>query len=187
MIREREIEEAVASIIVAIGEDPQREGLRDTPQRVARMYADLFAGVADDPADALTTVFEEEDLRDPVVLREVSFFSVCEHHLLPFFGQVHMGYIPSGRVAGASKLIRALEVVARRPQLQERMTAQLADAINTALSPDGVVVVIEAEHLCMVMRGVKNLRSRVLSTATRGSFVGGSLDREGLLALVQGR
>jgi len=186
VIRKKEIEEAVVSILNAIGEDPGREGLKDTPQRVARMYSELFAGIADDPVKALTTVFEEVDFRDPVMLRNVSFFSVCEHHMLPFFGHVHMGYLPSGRVAGASKLIRALEVLAARPQLQERMTAELADAINNALNPDGVVVVVEAEHLCMVMRGVKKIGSTIVSMAARGSFVGGSLSKEDLSSLVKG-
>ena len=187
MVLEGDIEKAVSSILEAIGEDPQRQGLRDTPQRVARMYGELFADVGVDPIEALTTVFEEESSGDPVIVREVPFFSVCEHHLLPFFGHAHMGYIPEGKIAGVSKLVRALEVVGHRPQLQERMAAQMADAIHTVLRPDGVVVVIEAEHLCMTMRGVKKGGSLILTAATRGPFARASVSREGLLALVQGK
>ncbi len=188
MVQESDIEKAVVSILGAIGEDPQRQGLRDTPQRVARMYAELFSGVGVDPVQAITTVFEEEDSRgDPVIVREVPFFSVCEHHLLPFFGQAHIGYIPEGKIAGASKLVRALEVVGHRPQMQERMTAQMADAIQSALKPDGVAVVIEAEHLCLAMRGVKKSGSLILTAATRGPFAHSSVSSEALLALVQGK
>ena len=171
MLDGRSIQSAVAAILEAVGEDPAREGLRDTPRRVASMYAELFSGIGVDPRSALNTVFEEEEPNDAVVIvREVPFFSMCEHHLLPFFGQAHMGYIPDGKIAGASKLARALEVVARRPQLQERMTNQLTDAIHDVLSPDGVGVVIEAEHLCMAMRGVRKEGSIIVTSATRGSF-----------------
>ena len=131
-----------------------REGLKGTSQRVARMYGELFSGVGVDPRSALDAVFEEDGQRgEAVIIRDVDFFSTCEHHLLPFFGRVHIGYIPDGKIAGVSKLVRALEVVSRRLQVQERMTNQLADAIYDVLQPDGAAVVVEAQHLCMSMRG----------------------------------
>lgn len=179
---EERIRSSVASILEAVGEDPLREGLKNTPRRVARMYGELFAGMGVDPASSLDTIFDEEGHEgDIVVLRNVPFFSMCEHHLLPFFGEAHMGYVQDGRVVGASKLARALEVVARRPQLQERMTGQLADAIHEVLNPNGTAVVIEAEHLCMSMRGVKKDRSRIVTTATRGRFDRGGVTRAELL------
>ena len=166
-----------------MGDDPLREGLKGTPQRVARMYLELFSGIAVDPRSVIDTLFEEEHPEEIVILREVPFFSMCEHHLLPFFGQAHMGYIPDGRIAGASKLARALDVVARRPQLQERMTSQLAEAIHDVLRPDGVAVVIEAEHLCMSMRGVKKKGSHIVTSATRGLFEKHGISRSKLLTL----
>ena len=188
MVEEQRIESAVAAILQAIGDDPQREGLKDTPQRVARMYAELFSGIGADPRCAVDTIFEEEGTGgNAVIVRDVPFFSMCEHHLLPFFGQAHMGYIPDGKIAGVSKLARALEAVARRPQLQERMTGQLADVIYDVLRPNGAVVVIEAEHLCMSMRGVKKGGSLIVTSATRGTFGKGGISREELLALLRGR
>lgn len=148
------------------------------------MHRELFAGLGLDPVDAIDTVFEAEH-RDPVVLRNISFYSVCEHHLLPFFGLAHLAYIPNGRIAGLSKLARALEVTARRPQVQERLTSQWADAVFAALNPDGVAVEVEAEHLCMSMRGVQKPGSRLYTTALRGPFQGGVLDQAGLLALLR--
>ena len=186
MAEEERIRSAVLTILQAIGEDPKREGLRDTPRRVASMYTELFLGIGVNPASALDTIFEEEEHQDDlVILRDVRFFSMCEHHLLPFFGQAHIGYIPRGRIAGASKLARALEVVARQPQLQERMTSQLADAIYEALTPDGVAVVIEAEHLCMSMRGVNKHGSIIVTSATRGAFNHDGLSKSELLGLLQ--
>ena len=188
MVDEERIRSAVAAIVEAIGDDRSREGLRDTPQRVARMYAELFSGVGVDPRSALDTTFEEEDhYEDAVIVRDVPFFSMCEHHLLPFSGQAHMGYVPDGKIAGASKLARALEVVARRPQLQERMTGQIADAIHDVLKPRGVSVIIEAEHLCMSMRGVKKEGSLVVTSATRGLFDKDGISRDEFLALLQRR
>ena len=185
MIEEQRIHSAVAAILEALGDDPQREGLIETPGRVARMYAELFAGIGVDPVSALDTVFQEETLDEgAVIVRDVPFFSMCEHHLLPFFGRAHMGYIPNGKIAGASKLARALEVVAHRPQLQERMTTQLVDAIHQALSPDGSAVVLEAEHLCMSMRGVKKAGSLIVSSATRGQFNGSGMSKAELLGML---
>lgn len=186
VIHQQHIEQAVSAILEAIGEDPRREGLQATPQRVARMYAELFSGIGLDPVEAIDTVFEETS-QDPIILRDVSFYSVCEHHLLPFFGLAHMAYIPNGKIAGLSKLARALEVVARRPQVQERLTQQLAEAIFTALNPKGLVVEVEAEHLCMSMRGVKKPGSRIITTAVRGRFEDCDLDREAFLALFRRR
>lgn len=178
------VREAVASLLEAIGEDTGREGLRETPRRVAEMYAYLFSGVGLDPKDAIDAIFEA-DHSDPVVLRDVPFHSFCEHHLLPFFGKAQLGYIPNGKIAGLSKLARTLDLASRRLQVQERMTGQVADAIFNALSPRGVVVELEAEHLCMSMRGVENPGSRVVTTAIRGEFDGTPLDAQGLLAIMR--
>ena len=188
MVEGPSIQSAVAAILEAIGEDPSREGLRDTPRRVACMYAELFSGIGVDPRSALDTIFEEDGRNEGVViLRDVPFFSMCEHHLLPFFGRAHMGYIPDSKIAGASKLVRALEVVARQPQLQERMTNQLSDAIHDVLRPDGVGVVIEAEHLCMSMRGVKSGGSLIVTSSTRGAFNRRGICRAEFLDLLRGR
>ena len=180
------IEQSINAILEAIGEDPTREGLQETPERVARMYQELFSGVGQDPQDAIDTVFESES-EDPVVLGNVPFYSMCEHHLLPFYGQAHLAYIPNGKIAGLRKLARALEVASRRLQVQERLTGQVADAIFSALNPHGVVVEFEAEHFCMSMRGVQKPGSRVVTTAIRGRFQSRAIDREGLLALLRRR
>ena len=158
--------------------------MRETPERVARMYQSLFSGVGLDPGTAIDAIFDA-DSHDPVVLGNVPFYSVCEHHLLPFFGLAHLAYIPNGKIAGLSKLARALEVASRRLQVQERLTSQVADAIFSALNPDGVAVELEAEHLCMSMRGVQKPGSRVVTVAVRGRFETGALGREGLLALLR--
>lgn len=184
VIQLKRIESAIDDILQAIGEDPSREGLRDTPKRVASMYAELFSGIGLDPAEAIDAVFEEEH-QDPVVLRNVKFYSVCEHHLLPFFGQAHLAYIPSGRVAGISKLARSLELAAHRPQVQERLTRQWADAVFATLSPQGLVAQIEAEHLCMSMRGVQKPGSQVITAAVRGAFTGSGFNSESLLSLLR--
>ncbi len=186
MVDREAIEEAVASIIVAIGDDPSREGLVDTPARVARMYADFFSGLTMDPAEFLATGFEEGH-REMVILRDIPFFSMCEHHLLPFYGKAHVGYIPRGRVVGASKLARALDALARRPQMQERLTSELADAIFSTLSPEGVGTVLSAEHMCISMRGVEKLGASFVTSAIRGSFRTRSETRSEFLSLVQGR
>jgi GTP cyclohydrolase I len=182
------IETAVLSIIKAIGEDPRREGLQDTPKRIAEMYAEVFSGLYMDATAELTTGFEVGH-REMVILRDVPFYSMCEHHLLPFYGVVHIGYIPNkeGRVVGVSKLARVVEIFAKRPQLQERLTSQIADAILEALQPDGVAVVVQAEHLCMTMRGIKKPGSNVLTSATRGIFRTRAATRAEFLSLVQGK
>ncbi len=188
MINQAEIKKAITSIIKAIGEDPGREGLVDTPRRVAEMYAELFQGLNVDPKTELTVGFEEGH-REMVILKDIPFYSMCEHHLLPFFGVAHIGYIPNttGRVVGASKLARVVEIVARRPQLQERMTSQIADAIVGGLNPEGVGVVIQAEHLCIMMRGIEKPGSRVITSAVRGSFYRKSNTRAEFFSLIQNK
>ncbi len=177
---------AVRELIAAIGEDPDRPGLADTPQRIARMYQELFAGVHFDPRQILRESLEEAH-NEMVIVRDIPFYSLCEHHLLPFYGVAHVGYVPSGRVVGISKLARVVEAFAKRPQVQERLTTQVAECIQECLQPNGVAVVIEAEHLCMTMRGVKKPGSRVVTSAVRGSFRRRAVTRAEFLSLVQGR
>jgi GTP cyclohydrolase I len=182
------IETAVLSIIEAIGDDPRREGLQGTPQRIAEMYAEIFSGLDMDARAELTVGFEVGH-REMVILKDIPFHSMCEHHLLPFYGVVHVGYIPNkeGRVVGVSKLARVVEIFAKRPQLQERMTSQIADAILEAVQPDGVAVIIQAEHLCMTMRGIKKPGSNVITSATRGLFRTRAATRAEFLSLVQSK
>ncbi|TET39861.1 MAG: GTP cyclohydrolase I FolE [Dehalococcoidia bacterium] len=186
MVDQRKIEEAVLSIIEAIGEDPKRQGLVGTPRRIAEMYAELFMGIDLDPKGELTVSFEEGH-HEMVILRDIPFYSMCEHHLLPFYGVVHIGYIPKGSVVGASKLARVVEILSKRPQLQERLTTQIAETIVEALQPDGVAVVIQAEHMCMTIRGVKKPGSNVITSATRGLFRAKAATRSEFMSLVQGR
>ena len=164
-----QLKSAVATIIEGIGEDAHREGLRDTPDRVARMYGEVFAGLRQDPVDVLQTGFEE-GYDEMVVARDITFFSMCEHHLLPFFGTIHIGYVPTGRIVGISKLARVADILARRPQVQERLTAQIANAVVEGLQPMGAGVVVEAEHLCMMMRGVRKPGSKIVTSVNRGVF-----------------
>ena len=180
------IKAAVAEIFAAIGEDPSRDGLLDTPRRIADMYAEIFGGLAIDPTEYLKVGFEVAH-DEMVILRNIPFYSMCEHHFLPFHGEAHVGYMPEGRVVGISKLARVVEGYARRPQIQEQLTSQVAEAIMTTLSPDGVAVVIEAEHLCMTMRGVKKPGSRMVTSAMRGQFKRSSVTRGEFLSLVHGR
>ena len=188
MIDEAKIRDAVTAIIKAIGEDPEREGLAGTPNRVAEMYSELFMGLGRDPKEELSVSFEEGH-REMVILRDIPFYSMCEHHLLPFYGVAHVGYIPNskGRVVGASKLARVVEIVAKRPQIQERMTSQIADAIVDGIKPDGVVVVIQAEHLCMIMRGIKKPGSAIVTSALRGIFKSKPETRSEFFTLLQGK
>jgi len=179
------IEKAVRAIIEAIGENPDRPGLAQTPQRIARLYAEMFSGLQEDPLAVLSPTFPEAH-EEMVILRHIPFYSMCEHHFLPFFGHAHVGYVPRGRVVGASKLARVVDVLARRPQLQERLTSQVADAIMEALKPHGVAVVIEAEHLCMAMRGIKRPGSVLVTSAVRGVFRQRGITRSEFLALVKG-
>ena len=185
-VDQERIERAVHEIISAIGENPDREGLQETPRRMAEMYGELFSGVDCDPKDVLAKSFEESH-KEMVVLKDVPFYSLCEHHFLPFHGRAHVGYVPDGRVVGVSKLARAIDITARRPQLQERLTSQIADAIMDGLAPDGVAVVIEAEHLCMTMRGVQKAGAVMITSAMRGGFRRRGVTRSEFLALVRGR
>ncbi len=188
MFDEAKIMTAVTSIIKAIGEDPNREGLVDTPKRVAEMYAELFIGLNVNPKEELAIGYEEGH-REMVIVRDIPFYSMCEHHLLPFYGTVHIGYIPdvTGRVVGISKLARVVDIIARRPQIQERMTTEIADAIMDGLKPSGVAVVIQAEHLCMIMRGVKKPGSSIITSAIRGVFRSKPESRAEFFSLLQGK
>jgi len=188
MFDESRIKSAVTDIIEAIGENPGREGIKDTPARVAEMYAELFMGVGKDPKDDLDVGFELGH-REMVVLKDIPFYSMCEHHLLPFYGVAHVGYIPNeeGRIVGISKIARVVETIARRPQVQERMTTEIADAIYTGLKASGVGVVIQAEHMCMIMRGIKKPGSNVITSALRGSFRSKAASRAEFFSLVQGK
>lgn len=165
------IKRAVRDILEAIGEDPNREGLLDTPDRVARMYEEIYSGIHQDPREHLKVIFQDEKHEELVLVRDVSFYSCCEHHLVPFFGKAHIAYLPKdGRLTGLSKLDRVIESLAKRPQLQERITKSAADIIMEELNPYGVIVVVEAEHMCMTMRGVKKPGSKTITSAVRGIF-----------------
>lgn len=163
-------EEAIRKILLLIGEDPYREGLANTPARVVRSWAELYAGYAQDPAEILSTVFEDGACDEMVILRDIPFQSMCEHHMLPFIGIAHVGYIPNGRVVGLSKLARLVECYAKRLQIQEKMTAQIADAVEGHLKPYGTAVVIKAHHQCMSCRGVKKTGTTMITSAMRGVF-----------------
>lgn len=176
------IERAVREILIAIGEDPDREGLVETPARVARMYAELFAGLNQDPAKHLQKFFTEK-YNSMVIVRDIVFHSMCEHHLLPFTGKAHIGYIPNGRVVGLSKLARVVETVARRPQLQERMTETIADLLKNELGAEGVGVIVEATHSCMTLRGVKKPGAYCMTSAMKGSFLSNAKTRAEFLKL----
>jgi GTP cyclohydrolase IA len=179
---------AVRELLLAVGEDPDRPGLRETPGRVARAYAETFAGMWQDPSEILATTFAE-DHDELVLVKDIPMYSTCEHHLVPFHGVAHVGYIPGedGRVTGLSKLARLVEVYARRPQVQERMTSQIADAVDDVLKPRGVLVVIEAEHLCMAMRGIRKPGSSTVTSAVRGMFRDSPATRSEAMSLVLGR
>jgi GTP cyclohydrolase IA len=181
-------EAAVRELLIAIGEDPDREGLVETPARVARAYGEFFAGLSLDAAQVLSKTFEI-DHDEMILLRDIEVYSMCEHHLVPFHGVAHVGYIPGadGRVTGLSKLARLVEVYARRPQVQERMTRQIADALFEVLKPQGVIVVIEAEHLCMAMRGIRKPGATTVTSAVRGIFRDNAATRSEAMGLILGR
>ena len=179
------IEKAVRDILSAIGEDTERSGIKNTPKRVAEMYAELFSGIKENPADHLTT-FKQGEHEEMVMVKDIPFYSICEHHLIPFIGKAHVVYIPKkGRVTGLSKLVRVVEGFAKRPQVQENLTSQIADTIMQKLNPHGVLVVIEAEHLCMSMRGVKKPGSRTVTSAVRGVFRTNPTTRAEALSLIR--
>lgn len=180
------IEKAVKEIIEALGEDPLREGLVDTPERVARFYEEVFEGIETDPGDVLDAFFGDEHYQEIVMVREIPFYSMCEHHFVPFHGFAHVAYMPQGRVTGLSKLARLVEGYARRPQMQERLTAQVADCLNDRLEPLGVLVVIDAEHLCMSMRGVRKPGARTVTSAVRGIMESNPATRSEAMSLLFG-
>jgi GTP cyclohydrolase I len=185
-IDQERIAAAVREIIAAVGEDADREGLEDTPRRIAKLYAEMFSGLSEDPRDVLSKTFEESH-KEMVILKDIPFYSLCEHHFLPFHGRAHVGYVPEGRIVGVSKLARTVDILARRPQMQERLTGQIADAIMEGLRPDGVAVVIEAEHLCLTMRGAQKPGAVMVTSAIRGGFRRRGVTRSEFLSLVQGR
>jgi GTP cyclohydrolase I len=182
------IEKAVREILEAVGEDPDRDGLADTPARVARMYEEIFGGLREDPASYLKVTFEAEH-DEMVLVRDIPMFSACEHHLLPWIGKAHVAYIPNddGRVTGLSKLARLVDAYAKRPQVQERLTSQIADTLDQVLSPKGCMVVIEAEHLCMTMRGIRKPGSSTVTSAVRGIFRRSQATRDEAMRFIQGR
>ena len=184
MFDKDKIKKAVELIIEAIGEDKNREGLKETPERIADMYEEIFKGLYENPREHLKNGFVEEKHHEMVILRNISFFSMCEHHFLPFFGKAHIGYIPGKKLVGISKIARVVDIVARKPQLQERMTSEIADIIFEEVNPLGVGVVIEAEHLCMVMRGVKKMGSLIVTSAIRGGFEKYASTRSEFLMLI---
>lgn len=177
------IEKAVREILAAVGENPDREGLKETPARVARMYAELFGGLHVDPSRHLKKVFTEQ-YDEMVLIRDISFNSMCEHHLLPFIGVAHVGYLPRGKVVGLSKLARIVEEVSKRPQVQERMTHQIADLMHEELDPKGVVVVLEAEHSCMTIRGIRKPGAVTITSAVRGLFKTNESSRAEAMSLI---
>ncbi|MTI81009.1 MAG: GTP cyclohydrolase I FolE [Firmicutes bacterium] len=178
------IQKAVHMILEAVGEDPNREGLQETPERVARMYGEFFSGLHEDPLQHLNKIFSEEH-EEMVLVRDIPMYSMCEHHLIPFFGRTHVAYIPrNGNVTGLSKLARLVEGFARRPQLQERLTSQIANGIMTKLNPYGVVVVVEAEHMCMTMRGVRKPGAETVTSAVRGIFEKNQASRAEAFSLI---
>jgi len=181
----KKIEKGVRLLLEGMGEDPERPGLRRTPQRVASMFEEIFSGLGEEPGDLLKSI-EGESHDEMVMLKNIPFYSVCEHHLLPFFGRAHIAYIPEGgRIVGIGELARALEVLAKRPQVQERLTAQLADMIMERLRPKGAMVIIDAEHLCLSMRGIKKPGSKTVTSAVRGIFRSKQTTREEMLELLK--
>ncbi len=183
----KKIEKAVKEILAAIGENPNREGLKDTPRRVAEMYEEVFSGIKTDASKEIT-IFKQGDHEELVMVKDIPFYSMCEHHLVPFAGKAHIAYIPKkGKITGLSKLVKAVEIYAKRPQVQERLTSQIADLLMKKLSPHGVLVIIEAEHLCMSMRGVKKPGAIATTSAVRGSFRKNQSTRMEALSLLRGK
>ncbi len=179
------IKRAVSEIIAAIGEDESREGLVETPRRIAEAYGEILGGLEQDPLEILGVTFDTGGHQEMVLLKDIPFYSMCEHHFLPFHGVAHVGYVPRERLAGVSKIARVVETLARRPQMQERLTSEIADTLMKGLQPHGVAVVLEAEHLCMTMRGIKKPGSRLVTSATRGVFRANASTRAEFFSLVR--
>ncbi len=186
MFDRKKIEKGVRLILEGIGENPEREGVKDTPSRIARMCEEIFRGMLP-PEEDLLKCIEGETHDEMVLIKDIPFYSVCEHHLLPFFGHAHIAYIPDGRIVGLSELPKALDYLAKRPQVQERLTSQLANLLMEKLKPKGCMVVIEAEHLCMSMRGIKKPGSKTITSAVRGIFRKSQTTRQEALELIEGR
>ena len=186
MVDQAAIQAAMREILVAVGEDPDREGLIETPARVGRMYAEVFSGLQSDPCEELHKVFAADDHKEMVLVRDISFYSMCEHHFLPFHGVAHVAYLPDGKVTGLSKLARLVDGFARRPQMQERLTTQVCEALMEALEPRGALVVVEAAHMCMEMRGVKKPGAMTQTSAVRGLFETSAATRAEAFALITG-
>ncbi len=182
-VNQEKIAAGVRMILEAIGEDPDREGLHNTAQRIARMYAEVFKGLHQDPRDFLTVLFDEQH-DEMVLVKDIPFYSMCEHHLLPFHGKAHVGYLPQGKIVGLSKIARVVESFAQRPQVQERLTSQIADLLMEELEAHGVAVVIEASHTCMTMRGVKKPGSTAITSAMRGAFKANQATRSEFMSLI---
>ncbi len=180
-----QIEHHVQQILRLIGEDVDREGLLDTPARVARMYEEIFAGYAVDARDVLGVTFDEQH-EELVIVKDITYYSQCEHHMAPFFGKIHIGYIPSGKIAGLSKFARLVEAVTRKLQVQERITSEIADILEEVLKPHGVMVIVEGEHLCMCARGIKKPGSKTVTSAVRGGFKNDAALRSEFMSLVKG-
>jgi GTP cyclohydrolase IA len=187
-LNQEKIKKAVRDILEAVGENPDRDGLKDTPRRVAEMYGEIFAGLNKNAKEDLKVGFELGH-REMVVLKDIPFYSMCEHHLLPFFGIAHVGYIPAkeGRIVGISKIARVVETIARRPQVQERMTTDIVDTIFKTLKATGAGVVLQAEHMCMIMRGIKKPGSNVITSALRGTFKTDGVTRAEFFSIIQGK
>lgn len=185
MPNQEKMEKAIYQFLEALGENPDREGLKDTPKRVAKMYIEMLSGLNQDPKEQFTAVFSENH-EEVVIVKDIPFYSMCEHHLVPFYGKAHIAYLPNdGRVTGLSKLARAVEAASKRPQLQERLTAQVAQALEDALAPKGIFVMIEAEHMCMTMRGIKKPGSKTITTVARGLYKDDRYERQEILSLIQ--
>jgi len=183
MVDQKKVQEAIKLLLEGIGEDTDREGLKETPERIGRMYEEICGGMDQDAGEHLSKVFSVDN-NEMVLEKDITFYSMCEHHLMPFYGKAHVAYIPDGKVVGLSKLARTVEVYARRLQIQERMTAQIADDIMKYLAPQGVMVMLEAEHMCMTMRGIKKPGSQTVTMVTRGVFAGDKEVQDRFLQLV---
>jgi GTP cyclohydrolase I len=184
---QEKIKRAVYDILVAIGENPEREGLKETPERVAKMYEEIFSGINEDPISVLNVEYHE-NTDEMVLIKDIPFYSICEHHLIPFIGRAHVAYLPKdGRVVGLSKIARVVDILSKKPQLQERLTSDIAKTIMKGINPLGVAVVVEAEHLCMSMRGIKKPGHTTVTSALRGAFKASSSTRSEVLSLIFGR
>lgn len=187
MIDKEKVRKAVRDILEAIGDDPDREGLRETPDRVARMYEEIFAGLHTDVKSVIKT-FKEDEHQEIVLVKDIPMYSMCEHHLLPFMGVAHVAYLPrKGNILGLSKLARIVDILAKKPQLQERLTSEIADTLMSSVNPLGVAVVVEAEHLCMTMRGIKKPGAKTVTSALRGIFKSDQRSREEVMLLINGK